>query len=171
MDEGEIAAAARRIATCCDRMLLSVDRGETRPGAGDSLATPEFHTEALDVFSGTVPVADLKDLGVVFGEIAGRMPIVAARWPELDDPAWWHVRDHLAACHEAWGPYEFAVADRRRLSLVEKAAPPETPYDRLAALVTREATEELRAAAEWVATNMVDPGVVSRRDPGDGDPA
>ena len=164
--ENEIAAAAEHVAECCRQMLSSMERGDASPGEVDDLSSDAFHTASIAVLTRSIPVRVLKDLGSACGDIADSMVTVASRRPELDDDAWRQLQDVLAAAHDAWGPYEFVVADNRRLDLVRAPAPTDTRFDLLATLATREAAEQTRDAAARVLARITDPPV-NRRSTGD----
>jgi hypothetical protein len=155
MKPDEIAGAARRVIHCCVAMLDAQDRGDAEPGECADMRSPDYTEPALAIQQMTTPSRDLKDLGQAFGDVAAAMSGLTSDDVALDDPSWWMLRDFLRACHTSWGPYDYVVADNRRLSVVE-SAPSEIRFDLLAALVTHDAAEELCDAAQWVLDQLTD---------------
>ena len=156
--ENEIATAAARVATCCGEAAAAIARGDVTPGTATDLASVDFQRSVLPVLTESIPLRDLKDLGAAFGDIAVGMTAVAARRPELDDDDWQQLLALLGGAHAAWGPYEFVVADNRRLDVVGRHALDETRCARLAELATHEAIVEMRDAAESVFTRVTATG-------------
>ena len=149
VDVDEIAAAARRVAAQCRELQDARAVTGVAPGAYDDMRAPEYHDAALAIRRSTTPNSYLQDVGQACGDIAGLMTARAEQDPSCDDPRWWLLRDFLAERSERWGPYEFVIADNRRLELLETPTPTVTRFDLLAALVTPEAVAVLAEAANW----------------------
>ena len=154
MDVDEIAGAARRVAEHCRELRDARAVTRVPPGAFDDMAAYGYHEAELAIRESTTPSSYLEDLGQACGDIAERMTALASTDPTLDDPRWWLLRNFLAARGACWGPYEFVVADNRRLEVIETPSPTVTRFDLLAALVTPNAVERLSEAASWTRRRM-----------------
>ncbi len=154
MDVDEIAAAARRVAEYGRELRDARAITGVAPGAFDDMAAYGYHEAELAIRESTTPTSYLKDVGQACGDIAESMTAFASTDPTLDDPRWWQLRNFLAARSACWGPYEFVIADNRRLELIEAPSPAVTRFDLLAALLTPDAVERLSEAASWTRRRM-----------------
>lgn len=151
----EIAGAARHVAEYCRELRDARAVTGAAPGEYDDMTAYGYHEAALVIRASTTPTAYLKDVGQACGDIAEHMTTLASTDPTLDDPRWWHLRDFLAARAACWGPYEFVVADNRRLEIIETPPPAVTRFDLLTALVTPAAVERLSDAASWARGRVI----------------